>query len=88
MQAGKAELIMGSILLSVELLLVRFHVDPTFQLSAGSADLKAHDAVGNGLVELVQALDAGILHGVLQAGRKVRHKLTDRTKTMSAKALL
>lgn len=67
------------ILLSVELLLVRLHVDTALQLSAGSSDLKAHGAVGNGLVELLQALDTGVLHRVLQAGRKVRHELTDRT---------
>lgn len=70
---------MESFLSSVELLLVRFHVDATLQLSAGGTDFKSYSAVGNRLVELLQALDASVLHGVLQAGGKIRHKLADRT---------
>lgn len=64
---------------SIELLFVRLHVDATLQLGAGSADLEAHNAIGDGLMELLQALNTGILHGMLQSSRKVRHKLTDRT---------
>lgn len=50
------------ILSSVELLLVRLHIDTALQLSAGSPDLKAHSAVGNRLVEILQAFDTGVLH--------------------------
>lgn len=65
--------------LSVELLLVRLHVDTTLELSTGSADLEAGNAVGRGLVELFQALDAGVLHGVLETGGQVGDELANGT---------
>src|SRR5690349_15325761 len=63
--------------LSVELLLVRLHVDATLQLGAGCADLKPHGAVGDTLVELLETGHTAILHGVLETRSKVRDELVD-----------
>lgn len=71
--------------LSVELLLVRLHVDATLELRAGSADLETDLPVLHVLVEFNQALDAGVLHRVLQTGGQVRHKLANRTKQRGRK---
>lgn len=65
--------------LGVKLLLVRLHVDATLQLSAGSADLEANNALLNRLVQLLEAADTSVLHGVLQASSQVWHELANGT---------
>lgn len=64
---------------SIELLLVRLHVDAAFQLSAGSTDLKSDRAVGDALVELGEAGHATVLQRVFQPGCEVGDELGDRS---------
>lgn len=63
--------------LSVELLLVGFHVHVTLQLGTCGSDLEAQSTISSTLVQLLQALHTAVLHGVLETSGKVGHKLVD-----------
>lgn len=62
---------------SIQLLLIRLHVNAAFQLGARSPNLKPESAILDTRVKLLEALNAGILHRVFQTSSKVRHKLVD-----------
>src|SRR5690606_22258659 len=66
--------------LGEQLLLVRLHVDVALGLGAGGADLEADAAGLDALAELLQALDAAVLHRVLEARSEVGDELADGTR--------
>jgi hypothetical protein len=63
--------------LSVQLLLIRLHVDAAFQLGASSPDLEPDSAIRDTIMELDEALHAAILQGVFQPGSEIWHKLAN-----------